>query len=156
VTETHYYSVFPNPRTGQLMLLISDVAKKETDAGLYDDFAADHPDCHAAGEETLERPIHPWLSLSFQISPAVAAGIKTKKDEEKMLALLKLLLLKNYDFVVAHDIPTDKTVGFCIEDQSTGRTYLIHVIPEDQVVDVDYAPAGFAEEMRASPHFHHV
>lgn len=78
VTETHYYSVFPNPRTGQLMLLISDVAKKETDAGLYDDFVADHPDCHAAGEETLERRIHPWLSLSFQISPAASREAKPR------------------------------------------------------------------------------
>jgi len=148
-TLHRYYSVFPRPDTRQLVLLINDM---QANRELSDEFMPDNPQI----KDTAERRYHPWLSLSFQVSPAIAADITTKEDEEELLARMKLLLPRSYDFAVAHDLPLDKPIGLVVKDDSNGRDYLIHVLPDEQLVDIDYAPAGLHDEMRASPNFHQV
>jgi hypothetical protein len=131
-------------------------AEPAGDAELYDAWLDDHPEYRQSSEQCAERRNHPWLSLSYQISPAIAADIKTKEDEEEMLKRIRLLLTKTYESALAHDLPVDKTIGLVVEDDGNGRKYLLHVIPEEQLVDIDYAPADFAGQLRASPNFQHV
>lgn len=148
-TPTHYYSVFFQRAIGQLVLLANDHEKNKD---LEPEFM---PDSQQA-IDTAERRHHPWLSLSYQISPAIAADIKTEEDEKEMLKRLQFLLPKGYDFAVAHKLPVDQTIGLVVRDDGNGRDYLIHVMPEEQLVDIDYAPKGMHDQMRASPNFGHI
>jgi len=152
VSETHYYSVFSRP-TGQLVLMINDMQKN---AELYDEFLAENPERRESGEQCAERRHHPWLSLTYQISPAIAADLKTQKELDEMIVRVNGFLAHTHEFALSHDLPTDKTIGLVLDDTGNGRKYLLHVIPEEQLVHIDYAPAGFADELRASPNFHHV
>ena len=140
-TRHVYYSVFARP-DGHLVLLINDVP---ANAELAPEFMPDSQ----YGKEMAERRNHPWLSLSYQISPAVAADIKTEADEEAMLKRMALLLPKSYDFAVAYELPMDKPIGLIVDDTQTGRKYLIHVMPDEQLIDIDYAPADFTDRLQA-------
>ena len=148
-TLHHYYSVYPRSDTRQLVLLVNDMkANRE----LADEFMPDHPNIKA----TAERRFHPWLSMTFQVSPAVRADLKTKEDEAAMMARLELLLPRSYDFAVAHDLPLDKPIGLVVQSDDNGREYLIHVLPDELTIDIDYAPTGTYDKMQASPNFCHV
>jgi len=36
-----------------------------------------------------------------------------------------------------------------VDDTETGRKYLIHVMPDEQLIDIDYAPADFIDRLQA-------
>jgi hypothetical protein len=134
-------------------LLLNELGQEGADEWLGADPAAAE-----AAERTADSrsPDHPWLRLAFEISPAVADDIKSDEEARQTVDMIRRLLKQGCDFALAHDLPLDKSVGLVVDERSTGRQYLLHVVPEEHVAHLDYAPAGMQDDMRAHPDFHYV
>ena len=150
VTKAHHASVFFHPKEHHPVLLISELEQEG-----WDEWRADNPE-HAEANQRAAARSCPWLCLAYEISPEVAADVNSDEEARETVEMIRRLLKQGYDFALAHDLPLDKSVGLVVDDKSTGRQYLLHVMPDEQVAHLDYAPAGMHEQMRASPNFHYV
>ena len=148
VTRTHYYSVFFHPQAEDRhpVLLMTELEQPGWD---------DIPIGKAA-QRCAEWADHPWLRLAYEISPEVAADIKSDEEARQTVEMIRTLLKQGYDFALANDLPLDKSVGLVVDEKSTGRKYLLHVMPEELVAHLDYAPVGMHEQLMASPNFQYV
>jgi hypothetical protein len=156
VIPSHYCSTFFHPHTGQPTLLMSRFDAPDSEQQqLWDEHTEANPDLR--NHRNVERGECPWLCLAYEISPEVHNDNQSDEQGQQIYDMIRTLLKRGYEFMLAHDLPLDKAVGFYVDDAADSRRrYLLTVSPDDCSAHLHDAPPGSIDRLRASPNFHYL